>query len=92
MSSCAKRSRLQMMLASLSNSYWLSTWDLLGHASFLNGLEGLGLLDEMDSSSREGVPTLEFTDGNGIPDQKAFDSGLDEHRATRAQTSGAKYF
>ena len=83
MLSCAKRSWLRMMLASLSNSYWLSA------ASFLNGLEGLGLSDEMDSSSREGVPTLEFADGNGVPDRE---SGLDERRATRAQTSGAKYF
>jgi hypothetical protein len=69
-----------------------SAWDLLGHASFLNGLEGLGLLDEMDSLSQEGVPTLEFADGNGVLDREAFDSGLDERRATRAQTSGAKYF
>jgi hypothetical protein len=84
MSSCAKRSRLRMMLASLSNSYWLSTLE--------TSVEGLGLSDEMDLSSREGVPTLEFADRNGVEDREGFDSGLDERRATRAQTSGAKYF
>jgi len=65
---------------------------LIGACVLFEWFGGFGFIGRNGLVITGGVPTLEFADGNGVLDREAFDSGLDERRATRAQTSGAKYF